>query len=515
MLTLPVVFSDHMVLQREKQIAVFGKSDEKQVTVTLGDSKVVQTVNQGEFMVQLPPMPAGGPYELEISDETDTIIFYDVMIGEVWLAGGQSNMELRLENSKDGAEVVKNISNDGVRYYLVPQIAYLGEELDKAEAESSWELCNPQSAGKWSAVGYYFAAEVAKKLGVTVGIIGCNWGGTSASAWVGRETLEMDKHISKYIEDYDAIIAEQDPEEYIKAREAYLVYQAEFDKNVGHYYETAENPTWEEAISLFGENQYPGPMGPRSETRPCGLYESMLQRVQPYSLRGFIYYQGEEDDHRPYTYYELLSGLVRQWRKDWGDDTLPFITVQLPMFINDGEEDYQNWPFVREAQMRLFDTVKNTGIAVILDKGEYGNIHPTEKDSVGARFALQAFYHVYGVATEKEAFGPMYDSHCIQGDKMVITFKYCEEGMKCTADEVTGFEIAGADQKYVEAKAEIKDNKVILQGEGVDEPQYARYCWTNYREVTLFGANGIPVAPFRTSRQDGAIATGSRNGWEF
>ena len=208
----------------------------------------------------------------------------------------------------------------------------------------------------------------SEKLGVTVGIIGCNWGGTSASCWMSREFLGQQLCLSSYLEEYDSIVAKQDEAEYLKEWEEYLVYQAEFDKNVGNYYATSPNPTWDEAIRLFGENKYPGPVGPRNEHRPCGLYETMVSRIAPYTLAGFLYYQGEEDDHKPYTYYELLSTLVKQWRHDWKDDTLPFMLVQLPIFQGEGEPDYQNWPFIREAQMKLYNTVKNTGIAVILDR---------------------------------------------------------------------------------------------------------------------------------------------------
>ena len=300
MIQLPAVFSSHMVLQRQKNISVWGDSDAESLKITLADKSVSVVPEQGRFQAILPPFEAGGPYTLTVQSQTEQVVYEDVMIGEVWLAGGQSNMELELQDSKNGKEIVQNIHNDGVRYYYTPKVPYVGDKLEEAEKESAWDLCTPDKAGRWSAVAYYFADKIARETGVTVGIVGCNWGGTSASCWVSREALEGTQEIKEYIDDYDAIIAEQDPEEYIKAREAYLVYQAEFDKNVGKYYETAENPTWEEALRLYGENQYPGPMGPRSETRPCGLYESMLQRVCPYTLRGFLYYQGEEDDHRPY-----------------------------------------------------------------------------------------------------------------------------------------------------------------------------------------------------------------------
>lgn len=516
MLKLPAVFSDHMVLQREKNIVVWGETDADAVSVQIGASCVSAVIREGSFEALLPPMEAGGPYELVVAAGEERVTYQDVMLGEVWLAGGQSNMELELQNSKDGTEVVKSIQNEKLRYYYTPKVPWVGEKLYDAEAESGWELCTPEKAGRWSAVAYYFAEELSAKLDVTVGIIGCNWGGTSASCWVGRETLENDRTIAAYIEEYDEIVSKQDPEEYIKAREAYLAFQAEFDKNVGHYYETAENPSWEEAQRLYGESQYPGPMGPRSETRPCGLYEALLQRVCPYTLAGFLYYQGEEDDHRPYTYFELLSGLVRQWRKDWKDESLPFMLVQLPMFQNGGgEPDYQNWPFIREAQMRLYQNVKNTGIAVILDQGEFGNIHPVEKVHVGKRLAWQALYTTYGKMEEKEVFGPIYRTYRLQGRKMIFSFDHAEVGLRCTEKEITGFEVAGADQVYYPAQAELVGTEIAVWAPEVSLPVYGRYCWTNYRPVTLFGKNGIPVAPFRTDRLDGAVATGSRNGGEF
>ncbi len=528
MLQLPAIFSDHMVLQRGKNIAVWGKTDRAVVTVSLEGQIVEAVIEDGNFEALLPPLGAGGPYQLTITaadgsgasaggteKPVEEMVFQDVMMGEVWLAGGQSNMELELQNSKDGAEVVKNVQNDRLRYYYTPKIPCVGDALYEAEAESAWELCLPETAGRWSAVGYYFAKKLAEDLNVTVGIIGCNWGGTSASCWVGRETLENDRVISNYIEDYDRIVAEQDPEEHIRAREAYVVYQKAFEKRVEHYYATAENPTWEGALEQCGENQYPGPMGPRSEFRPCGLYETMIQRITPYTLAGFLYYQGEEDDHRPYTYYELLSGLIRQWRKDWRDETLPFLLVQLPMFQSEGEPDYQNWPFVREAQMRVFQTVKNTGIAVILDQGEFANIHPVRKDLVGERLEDQALCQVYGKKEDSEVFGPIYRSYRICQNQMILSFDYANQGIHSTADQITGFEIAGPDRKYYPADAQIQGEEIVISSPEVSQPMYARYCWTNYREVTLFGANQMPVAPFRTSRSDGAVATGSRNGWEF
>lgn len=235
----------------------------------------------------------------------------------------------------------------------------------------------------------------------------------------------------------------------------------------------------------------------------------------PYTIAGFLYYQGEEDSNKPYTYYELLLTLVKQWRHDWKDETLPFMVVQLPVFQDEREPDYKNWPFIREAQMRLYNNIKNTGIAVILECGEYNNIHPVDKEPVGERLMLQAMYHVYGGISAQEAFGPVYKSHYTEGNKMYIKFQYADpqvlcqkedksQGIICSEENETNFEIAGADKKYFPAEAVIKGDSVILWSASVKKPVYARYFWTNYNKVTLFGANGIPVAPFRTSYEDGS-----------
>lgn len=509
MLKLAPVFTNHMVLQRNKRVAVWGEADCGRIMLSMNGKTVSADVREGHFQTELPPMAEGGPYTLTVSGGMEEIAFEDIMIGEVWFAGGQSNMELELLNSFEGEKELAGIEAENVRYYYVPKKPYISDELLQAEEESTWECASAQNSGKWSAVAYYFAKELSKKLGITVGIIGCNLGGTSASCWMSREMLESSEATASYIREYDKIVENQDFEEYLKEREEYIIYQTAFEKNVSHYYETCENPTWDEAIRLFGENKYPGPMGPYSEFRPAGLYETMVSRVCPYTLAGFLYYQGEEDDHKPATYYDLLTALIRQWRGDWQEESLPFLLVQLPVFQNDGEPDYKNWPLIREAQMRAFQTVKNTGIAVILEQGEYGNIHPTKKEVVGKRLALQAFYEVYHTGSEEEAFGPIYRDYYVEDNKLILCFDYCRDGFICEGD-VTGFELAGSDKEYYPADFVIEGNRIILSAEKVTSPQYARYCWTNYQKVGVFGKNGLPLAPFRTSYHDGSRATGSR-----
>lgn len=493
------IFSNNMVLQRDKNINIWGTgTTEASVTVTLGDSSTSTRVIDSKWFAVLPSMPAGGPYEMSISDRENTITFKNVMIGEVWLAGGQSNMELELQNSKDGKKIVENIDNSSVRFFGVPRMSYIDEEFLIKEENNSWQECSPETAGTWSAVGYYFADKLAKDLNVTVGVIGCNWGGSSASAWISRENLELDKDTNTYVEEYDKANEGRSFEEYLEELKEYNTWYEQWQKKVDKLY--AENPEilWSKVQEIAGICRWPEPLGPKSPFRAGGLYETMLKRVVPYTLRGFIYYQGESDDHKAKVYGKLLSKLIEQWRTDWEDDELPFILVQLPMFIGMEDVDRKTWAVLREQQMLVHKTIKNTGIAVALDCGEFNNIHPTDKAPVGIRLALQALHHVY--SKEVKAYGPIYKSLRYTNRGIELSFDFADDGFVVKGVKIEGFEIAGEDKKIVMAEVELAGNKLIVYSEEIQEPKYVRYAWTNYGPVTLFNKAGLPVAPFRTNR---------------
>lgn len=494
------VFSDHMVLQRNKNIKVFGwGKDNSVVTVSFRGITVKSKVKDGHWKAILPPMEAGDGYEMNIFCNDKVITFRDIAIGEVWLAGGQSNMEFELQNCIGGQDVLENDTNPQVRFYYTQKNAFQDERFYEMEQASSWEVFGDKGTKAWSAVGYFYGRKLAKELGVTVGIIGCNWGGTSASAWMSRESLEEDRDLRSYLEEYDKNIADKTLEEQEKEYQDYVSYQENWDKRADICREENPKVTWNELIDSCGPNYYPGPINSYSPFRPAGLYQSMLQRIMPYTLSGFIYYQGESDDHKPHFYQKLLTRLIRQWREDWEDDLLPFLFVQLPMHRYGADPDYKHWCLIREAQMRTYQTVKNTGIAVILDCGEFDEIHPKDKAPVGERLALQALGNVYGKIEEEQAFGPIYRNFIYIDGGMELYFDYAEGGFVVQGD-LSGFEIAREDGQYKEAKASIHDNTIFVQSDEVLDPLYARYCWTNYGEVSIFGTNGIPLAPFRTSR---------------
>ena len=502
MIKAAAIFTDNMVLQRDKNIEIFGYTDEEEISASINEINVSAEVKGNRWNAVFPPMQAGGPYTLTIKGSLQTIVYNNVMIGEVWLAGGQSNMEFELQNELHGKETLENINEDNtnVRYYYTPKQNFIDEDFYLTEEKTCWQTAGRDNSKNWSAVGFYFADMLSKKLGVTVGIIGCNWGGSSASAWMSRKFLNGIDEIASYIEDYEMAVAGKTREQMIEEYDRFCDYDKEWNIRSQKCY--AENPdiSWDDVQKICGKNLWPGPMGIKNPFRICGMHETMISRIAPYTLRGFLYYQGEEDDRRPDSYYALLRRLIECWRWEWHDDELPFMLVQLPMFMYKGDTDRKNWCKIREAQMRIFKTVKNTGIAVISDCGEYGDIHPINKKPVGERLFLQALYHVYGFK-DADAFGPIYRTHSYRGDGINIILDNAENGIMVIGSP-DGFEIAGADKKFYRAKAEINGNSIFIRSDNVKKPKYARYAWTNYMEVKIFGRNGIPLAPFRTHTED-------------
>ena len=508
------IFSDRMVLQREKPIAVWGDGRSgRRVTVTLGGNSASCTVQDGRWQVTLPPMPAAEGLTMVIRSGAVCITFREIAVGEVWLCGGQSNMEYEIKDEKNGAELLRSLTPDcGVRFYYTPKQRIIDESFDAVERNTGWAYADPEGSRAWSAVGLYFALELAKKLGVTVGLIGCNWGGTSASVWVSRDVLEQNAVLRPYIDDYDKAMEGKTEEQAIAEFDEYAAYQDAWWIRYTELMQEHPGTSWEDAQKQIGESRYPGPMGPKNECRPCGAYETMLLRVCPYTLRGFLYYQGESDDHRPDAYETLLTALTDCWRRDWGDRELPFLNVQLPMFRYANDPDYKHWCRIREAQENVYRKLKHTGLAVLTDCGELDNIHPGDKAPVGHRLALLALCEVYGVLSPEEACAPMYRSNFVTGSTLTVLTEHAAEGFLLTG-EPAGFELAGANGVFHSANAVFGRNCILLTSEAVPHPCYVRYAWTNYMEVTVFGRNGLPLAPFRTDRflQEETAASEKKN----
>lgn len=543
------VFSNHAVFQRDMPFRVFGECPNGSfVTAVLMHKKKWVASAEGmahasdrqmsllseEFMFTLKPQPAGTDYELRLTckwpdGHEDAIIYTDLAFGEVWLAGGQSNMELELQNCSTGKESLKKDKNPNVRFYYTQKYAWFGEEFFNHEDNSGWSCFDSESAKCWSAVGYYFAKELSEKLGCIVGVIGCNWGGTSASAWTDINILKGDSELYSYIEDYatDKSLDDQKAE-----LDEYDAYAAEWQKRIDAFYAEHPKAPWNDAMSFAGECRYPGPHNSFLPMRPSGLYETMLKRVAPYTMRGVIFYQSESDDHKPALYSKLFTKMIINWRALFKAPGLPFIFVQLPVHQFNGDPDYKNWCILRNEQQKVFDNVKNTGMAVAFDLGAFDNIHPTEKTVVAHRLCLQALCRVYGLLPEDRVSGPTF-SHALvenygkkasngvnleinlgigadweQESATVRIFLKNEKGLTKKESVPEGdtrplneipeaqFELSENGKTYYPAIWNLSKDTINLTCDEVTHPRFVRYAWTNYCRLSIFGANGIPLAPF-------------------
>ncbi len=553
---LAAIFTNHCVLQRGKNIAIFGLApDGAEIFAEIFGVKLpvhrktyadavseknpcddtvagaVQRVKgqcmaqNGQFRLLLPPLEAGLDHTLEVTMYVDknaagqTIRLTDIAIGEVWLAGGQSNMEFELCNCTE-KDVLNLPANEMIRFYYTPKNAVMDNAFFKAERESSWEKFGDKGTAHWSAVGYFFAARLQEKLGVPVGIVGCNWGGTSASAWMDPSDLEKDEDLKIYMDLYLKETTGKSREQQKKEYDEYLIYQAEFDRKAAALYEEDPDIEWAKVLEIVGENRYPGPMGYTNPYRPGGLYECMLKRIAPYSLQGFLYYQGESDDHLPNLYYHLFRKMIERWRTLWQEDTLPFVFAQLPMHRYKQDPDFGNWPIIREAQQRVFDTVKHTAMVNIIDQGTYNDIHPKHKRVVGERMCDEALVLSYGEKDQEYAGWPYLQQSICRDGKIYLYIGNAREGLQIKMQKIPyrqhyeeskppvdsrGFEIAGAEGTYYPAQVEYTRNCIVLQAKEVEKPFFARYLWTNYGDVWFYNKKDLPLAPFRTSRQDGYI----------
>ena len=493
------IFSSHMVLQQGRPICIWGEGqDGEHISVTLGNVGAETVAANGKWKLYLPPQTAADGLTMTIAGKDERLVFTDISIGEVWLCGGQSNMEFEICNEKNGEALLSALTPDcGVRFYYTPKLHMIDANFDAAERSTCWQTASPTAARAWSAVGLYCALELQKKLGVTVGLIGCNWGGTSATSWIPRETIAEHPQLSPYLDDYDRAMEGVTLEEHIRAFDAYAAYQGAWHLKSTAYKKAHPDASWEDIEAACGKSQYPGPMGPKSERRPGGLYETMLSRVCPYTLRGFLFYQGESDACYPDTYGILLRALIAKWRKDWENPDLPFLFVQLPMFRYASEPDSGSWAVIREHQMQTAQTVANTALAIIPDCGEWNEIHPSDKSQVGHRLALLALAEVYGLLPQTQAHPPVYQSYEIIGDTMILHFA---NGVLAPCNDPCGFELAGADGIFYPACTKNSADTVTLHAEQVPCPTAARYAWADYCAISLYGENGLPVSPFRTAK---------------
>lgn len=488
------LFSDNMVLQRAKEVPVWGTAEDGekvQVVIDLKGTKETRetTAKDGKWLVKFGPLPAGGPYTMSIAGK-NTVAIKNVLVGEVWICSGQSNMEMALHSCADAGRHAAQSKNSMIRLFTVPKSP---QPTPQTDVSGNWVECGPDTVGGFSGVAYFFGRDLQKALGVPVGLIHTSWGGTAAEPWTTRQALADHPEFKGHIAGLDAAI-----KNHPKKVDKYLI-------SLEKYLESARK------LNAAGKEVPPPPNFPAAPGRnpgtPTALYNGMIAPLQPFAIAGVIWYQGESNAGQAYRYRTLFPLMIQSWRDSWKQGDFPFLFVQLAPFMAINSEPQESpWAELREAQLLTTGKSKNTAMAVITDVGDPADIHPKRKEPVGARLALAALALAYHKSIAYS--GPIYDSMKIEGNKAILSFKHIGGGLVAKEGPLTGFTIAGADHKFFNAQAEIQDNKVIVTCPKVDKPVAVRYGWANCPVVNLWNKDGLPASPFRTD--DFPILTGPK-----
>lgn len=470
------LFGDGMVLQRDARLPVWGTAAPgEKVVVQLSEQVKTTTADpRGRWRVDLDPLPAGGPFELTVNDVT----FRDVLVGEVWVCSGQSNMDWPVSRANDADREIAAADFPRIRLAVVKKRVAASPDDD---CEVSWQTCSPRSIPGFSAVGYFFGRHLHRELDVPIGLIQSSWGGTPAEAWTSREALRSEPILKPIVERSDR-------------------YPEEFPSRLERW--ERDHATWQ-ATTRASTQPATMPAEPRRPADPSNnpsmasvLHNAMIHPLAPYAIRGAIWYQGESNAGRAFQYRTLLPTMIRDWRSLWKQGDFPFLVVQLANFgRNDPEPGKSAWAELREAQELAAKNVPNVGYVVTIDIGDPKDIHPRNKQEVGRRLGLLAERMVYG--RDVVASGPTYKSMQVADGKVRVAFDFAE-GLMARGEKPTGFVVAGADRVFKPADARIEGNGVVVWSDEVAAPVAVRYGWANSPDVNLFNAAGLPMAPFRT-----------------
>jgi len=483
-LNLPNVFTDHMVLQRNHQNPVWGW-DKPGTAVTVkiaGQEHSAKADKDGRWEVKLEPLKAGGPHVLEVSGTSDKKID-DVLVGEVWVCSGQSNMAWPVSSANDPKLEQLTAKYPQIRLLTVPNRASQDSENNFSGA---WKVCSPDTVNDFSAVGYFFGRQLHQTLDVPVGLIDNAWGGSSAEAWVNRGLLKEDGRFDELLAKWEDTEQSYDPGKAKAAHEKAL-------------------EVWKEKAKKAREAGKPEPRRPRgpynpltSNHRPGNLYGGCLHPIIGYGIRGAIWYQGESNARRAYQYRDLFPLMITHWRDEWNQGDFPFYWVSLADYRREvAEPTGSDWAELREAQTKTL-SLPNTGEAIITDLGEADDIHPRNKQDVAKRLARLALANEYDY--DVVAGSPRYKSHTVDGNKIVVTFQNVGTQMD-TFDvrEPVGFIIAGEDRVFVPAEARITGKDTVeVWADSVKNPVAVRYAWADNPVCNLQNTVGLPATPFRT-----------------
>lgn len=523
------LFRDNMVLQQGRALPVWGTAkDGEQVTAHLAGQAKTTIARDGRWMVKLDALSAGGPHLMAVQGR-NTVRLKNVLVGEVWVCSGESNMAMSVKDCEDAEAEIARSGNTMIRLFTVRRKV---AEAPETKVKGEWQVCGPDTVAAFSAAGYFFGRDLQKARNVPVGLINISVEGSTAEAWTSKSALEGDSVLEGVFEDF-AKACETYPKEAKKHRRAMSKWRkaAERAEKGGELPPPPPKP----------------PVGPGHPHQPAGLYNGMVASLMPYAIAGVTWCQGESNVRRAYRYRCLFPAMVRCWRRGWGQGNFPFLFVQLAAYSWQGQAQSEpsdsEWAELREAQT-LALRLPATGMVVATDLGDPSSIHPKRKQQVGARLALTARALAYREPVIYS--GPMYESLQIVGDKALVTFKHVGTGLITrgeglnlppTTDQPTGeeeadpvaarlrealtsraaedgrstlkgFTIAGDDRKFVWAHAELLGNTVMVSSPKVPVATAVRYAWEDYPICNLVNYEGLPAVPFRTD--DFAMVTAPR-----
>jgi sialate O-acetylesterase len=486
------IFSDHMVLQREQPVPVWGWADpDETVSVTFGSQKKTATAgSNGKWTVGLDPMPASAEgreliVRSTVGNRTSRIT--DVVVGDVWLCSGQSNMHFQMKSVNNAPNEIAGMDHSAVRFFTVAQ-QFAQKPLH--DVSGAWKPVTPATAANCSAVACYFGIALHQKLGIPIGLVVSSVGGTRIESWMRSETLASTGESIPLVEKWKNVA----PKEFARIGSTYAEFQRQRDQ---------VHPMAVKEAKAQGKAVPPPPVAPkqRCHDAPGSLHNGMIEPLEPFAIRGAIWYQGESNSGQPGPYEKLLPAMIADWRKVWGKE-LPFLFVQIAPHRS-------IHPAFREAQLRIWQNTPHTAMVVTTDVGDAQNIHPTRKRPVGERLALAARALSYGEKIEYS--GPVFRTMNIEGDSAVISFSHLGSGLMAKGDLLKGFTIAAKDGKFVPADAVIEGSTVVVTSGKIAKPVAVRYGWTQVPDLNLFNREGLPAAPFRTDMPEEMVKAAESN----
>lgn len=498
MFTPSPLFTDHAIVPCDQEIRIFGTADaEESIHARLTDAFGLTVCEGGgraflgRFEIILPPLkPGAGPLTLKLtSHRGESFTASDLRVGYLFLAGGQSNMEMSLWNADEGQALIKTHDDPDLRYFNVPRVSVPDAAAMQAHASARWQQIAPHQGGDMSAVAYFFARKVREETGVPVGVIDCYWGGTSIACWIDEDTLRRSETGKRILLGYELKAGHVTMEQWQNAEDAFQADMTAWNAKVAQIKEDNPGIEWSAVEAQAGKCPWNPPDGPGSPYRPGGLAKTMLQTIVPATLTGILFYQGESDAGSAVLYEQQLLTMVLRWRKLFRNPDLPFYNVQLPMYIEDGAVDHAQWAVIRHAQEQVWRALRNTYLAVMIDAGEYNNIHPTDKRTPGERLAQLFLDRQAGRETPQPI--ALYKENL--GQHLAV---HVSQPLEIRGGEALLFEVAGEHGSYYPAKVGIKDKCIYLMADEVPHPVRARYAWMDWGRVNVFGTNGLPLAPF-------------------